>query len=539
MRRPGARSLAALVLAAVAASPAPGAASAELRSFTLAAAGDILIQEPIADAAEAALPGEGTYDFTALLGPVEPWISAADFAICHLDSTLSPDNNSLLYDENRWPRFSGPREVAAAIAAAGFDACSLSSNHAWDRGTTGIAETITTLDAFGILHTGTARTPEERLPALYEVAGVRVAHISYSTGTNFRPLPQDARWVMNVMDTEAILADARWAREQGAEFTIVSLHWGTPAQMPPDGPQLAVAATLTASPDIDLILGHHTHMVQPITRVNGKPVVYGMGDLLSDLHGGPSRGVGAGDGIIVHLTVAEQPGGGFAVTETAATPTWTDPATKRVLPVDHSLAAGVGEPLAALLETSRALTVERIRLLGDRIPLTPTPWPALDCAGHPATIVGTPGPDVIVGTPGDDVVVGRGGGDLILAGGGDDLVCGGEGDDAVWGGDGNDALHGDAGADLLSGGSGADRVSGGEGSDRLGGGDGNDTLAGEGGDDSLSGHGGDDLLDAGAGRDVLWGGTGHDLLIASSPETVLRADAEDACRRGSGASPCP
>lgn len=533
MRLPTRRAaVAAAILLAALLPAAPGRASGNLRSFTLNAGGDILLQAAVAAAGATGLPGTKAYDFVPLLRPIEPWISDADFALCHLESTLSADNTTLLYDESGWPRFSGPYQVAAALAAVGYDACSLASNHAWDRGRAGIAETIEVLDRYAIVHTGTARTPEERLPALLEVNGVRVALISYSTGTNFRPLPSDAPWVMNVMDTAAILADARWAREQGAEFTIVSLHWGTPYQVRPDAPQEQVAAVLTASPDVDLILGHHTHMVQPITRMNGKLVVYGMGDLLSDIHGGPGRGAGAGDGFLIHLTVTEQPGGSFTVDDPAVTPIWVDPATLRVLPIDHTLANGADPTLAPRLDSSRALTLERLGLLGWEVTVTPTPWPPLLCRGRPATIVGTAGPDVLVGTPGDDVIAGRGGNDLILGLGGDDLICGGDGDDLIWGGDGDDELWGGEGNDRLYGEAGADRLYGEAGNDVLWGGPGPDFLSGGDGDDTLLGHEGDDLLIAGPGRDYLWGGTGNDVLVGYGPEDSLSGDENDTCRVG-------
>ncbi|MFH1331508.1 MAG: CapA family protein [Actinomycetota bacterium] len=530
-----------VVAALVAALPslAPCARADGSRSFTLTAGGDILIQQAVVVAAESQVPGEGTWDFVPLLRLIEPWIADADFAICHLESTLSPTNTNLLYDESGMPRFNGPREVATALAAVGYDACSTASNHAFDRGRTGIAETLEVLDAAGIGHTGTARTAEERLPALYLVNGIQVAHISYSTGTNFRPLPADARWSVNVVDAGAILADARWAREQGAEFTIVSLHWGTPYQVAPDAPQKLLAATLAASPDVDLILGHHSHMVQPITRLHGKLVVYGMGDQLSDIHGGPFYGPGAGDGMMVHLTVAEQPGGGFAVTELAVVPTWVDQATGRVLPIDHMLAYAPDASLDPSLEASRALTLERIGLLGsEEADLTPTPWPSLLCAGRVATLAGTAGTDVILGTPEDDVIVGRGGNDLILAGEGDDLVCAGEGDDRVWGGPGRDAIYGGAGNDLLSGGDGSDRLFGEDADDRIGGGEGTDSLHGGGGNDVLSGHGGNDLLVAGPGTDWLRGGSGTDTLLASSGLDALLGDDADTCRLGAAVVAC-
>jgi len=534
------RSILVTALAGMLLALAPGVPAQAGRSFTLSFSGDILIQAAVGAAGDSRLPGEGTYDFVPLLRPIEPWVSEADFSICHLESTLSPTPDGVLYDESDMPRFSGPREVAAALAAVGFDACSLSSNHAWDRGVAGIAETIEVLEAYGIGHSGTARTAEERRPALFEVNGVRVALISYSTGTNFRPLPPDTPWVMNVFEAATpILDDARWAREHGAEFTIASLHWGTPYQMPPDGPQLEVAAALTASPDIDLIVGHHAHMVQPITWVNGKLVVYGMGDLLSNIHGGPSHGPGSGDGITVDISVAEQPDGGFAVTDYAVTPIWVDPATLRVLPIDHTLAYASEPALEPSLIEARALTVARVRLLGENVRLTPTPWPALACAGRITTVVGTGGADILVGTPGDDVVVGRGGDDLIIGRAGDDVICGGGGDDSVWGGPGADAIFGQAGQDLLSGGDGMDHVYGEGGDDRLGGGEGDDSLSGAEGDDRLFGHGGDDLLTAGAGTDLLRGGTGADVLVASSDGDAFQADPADVCRVGPATRPCP
>ncbi|MFH1331504.1 MAG: CapA family protein, partial [Actinomycetota bacterium] len=240
------------------------------RSFTIAATGDVLIHQVIALAADGHAPGQGTYDFRPLFRPIEPWIAEADFAICHLEGTLSPTNTGLLYQtgEEHPAYFNGPHEVADALVATGYDACSTAGNHALDRGLSGVRETLEVLDAAALGHTGTARDADERLPTFYRVNGVRVAHLAYTLPAN-EPLPGDARWSINIIGAANILADAHWARRSGAEFTVVSLHWGTQYQVAPDGPQASLAETLTASPDVDLILGHHVHVVQPIARVNG------------------------------------------------------------------------------------------------------------------------------------------------------------------------------------------------------------------------------------------------------------------------------
>jgi Ca2+-binding RTX toxin-like protein len=367
---------------------------------------------------------------------------------------------------------------------------------------------------------------------------VRVAHLAYTIGTN-ELRPTDARWSVNLIDAGAILADARWARENGAEFTIVSLHWGTQYQVSPDWEQTRLAETLTASPDVDLILGHHVHAVQPIARVNGTVVVYGMGDHLSNIQTAADGAKhGAEDGTIVHLTVEEQDGGRFEVTTVAVTPTWVNPSTKQVLPVAHTLAYGEGAPAWAL-EASLARTTERVgRDDAALAALSPQPWPSLVCDGRVATIVGTAGPDFLVGTADDDVIVGREGRDTILGGGGHDLICSGEGDDVVWGGPGADTVHGGDGADLLSGGDGDDRLWGEAGDDRLGGGAGGDLLDGAEGGDVLSGHVDDDQLTGGPGADWLWGGTGADTLEGSSAADRLCGDPDDSCHVQGVVGPC-
>lgn len=464
------------------------------RAFTLVAVGDVMVHESIAWVADQHAPGRNTHDFSPMFASIEPWISGADLAICQMEMTLSPTNTGLSY----YPRFIVPHELADAVAGAGFDACSTASNHSVDGGVAGLEDTIALLEAAGVATTGTARSAEERLPNLYVVNGVTVGHLAYTWGLNGLRAPEP--WMVNVIDADAILADARWAREQGAEFVIVSIHWGEEYQARPTFHQTTLAETLTASPDVDLILGHHVHVVQPIARVNGKVVVYGMSNFISNIRGTPEGRTGAEDGIVVHLEVAEQGDGAFAVDRVEYTPFWIDPATKEVLPIGQSLLTGRGHP--ATLQQSWQRTVGRVDMLGGSgaVP-TADPWPEVSCRGKAATILGTTGDDSLTGTDGDDVIVARGGNDSIRGGGGHDLICGGAGNDIAWGEDGSDLLLGGPGNDLLIGDTGNDILWGEEGDDVLVGGEGADLLIG--GPD-------DDFLRGGAGGDIFSGGDGAD-----------------------------
>ncbi len=505
---------------------AAAAGDDEPRSFTIAAAGDVLIHGRVA--LVASLLGGGTYDFTPMLAPIEPWIGDADLAICHMEGTISADNTGLSY----YPLFVAPREIAEAIAAAGYDTCSTASNHAADAGWDGIVETLDMLDAAGVRHDGTARSEAERLPGLYTVDGVVVAHLSYTYGLNGLPNPRP--WAVNVIDPERILADAAWAKDQGAAFVVVSLQWGVEYQVAPTGEQRALAETLTASSNVDLILGSHAHVVQPIDVLNGKVVVYGMGNHLSNQNSAyGAKYYGTEDGVVVTVTVTEQPDGSFAATKVEFTPTWVRLEDYAVLSAADALDTGAGPE--ALVAPLLQRTTERILMLGppDIVAASPTPWPGMACAGRRATIVGSPRADVLVGTPGDDVIAGRGGADSIWGMGGNDVICGGRGNDTVDGGLGWDQAWGEEGDDALEGGLGRDRLDGGPGADLVSGGRDADALYGGDGDDVVSGGHGDDALFAGPGSDLLSGGDGADSLVGGSDGDRLDpGGGADSCRFG-------
>lgn len=436
------------------------AASATLptppRTFVIAAAGDILIHRRVAEAAHL---GDGAYDFRPMFSSIEPWISSADLAICHLEVTLSPDNRGLAY----YPRFVAPHEVAEAIAFAGYDTCSVAGNHALDAGWPGVESTLDLLDAAGVRHDGTARTPLERHPGLYKVNGVTVAHLSFTYGTNGIPVPEEHPYAINIIDTDAILADAAWATNQGAEFVVVSLHWGEEYRVNPTFEQRSLAEALLASPDIDLILGDHVHVVQPIEQIGGKFVVYGMGNHVSNQSGamGPEY-TGTEDGVLVRVTVTERTGGRFGVDRIEVVPTVVRHSDFRILPAADALLTGAAPEW--VLNASLARTVSRVWRLDppETVMLAPTPWPAVSCGGRRATIVGTVGDDTLDGSAGGQVIVGREGDDLIT-GGGSDVICGGDGDDTLISGGGGSKLFGGTGDDRLVGGSPRDWLIGGDG----------------------------------------------------------------------------
>ncbi|MER7964060.1 CapA family protein [Streptomyces ardesiacus] len=261
--------------------PAPAPPAAAEGSFTLVASGDVLPHDSIIERARFDAGGTG-YDFRPMLAGARSVVSAADLALCHMETVYGANG-----DYSGYPLFKSPPEVAKALAATGYDGCSTASNHSADDGVDGIRRTLDALDRAGVRHAGTARTEGEADTTTVLRAGrAHVAHLAYTLHTNGHPLPDGQPWAVNLIDEARVVADARAARRAGADVVVVSMHWGTEWQDTPDQEQTALARSLTAArtgdrPDIDLVLGTHAHVPQAYEKVNGTWVVYGMGDQIA------------------------------------------------------------------------------------------------------------------------------------------------------------------------------------------------------------------------------------------------------------------
>ncbi len=331
-----------------AATPTP---TPEPRRARLAFTGDLLSHSSVFNRAKAYGGEELAYDYRPMFESVRTVLSDVDLAICHLETPLSPDNRDL----SGYPVFNAPGDLAAAIAAVGYDGCSTASNHSLDKGTVGIAATLDLLDRADLGHAGMARTLEEATtPTLYEVNGITIAHLSYTYGLNGSILPDDQPWAVHVISTEDILAEARAAIGAGADFVVLSIHWGTEYRVAPSTSQQVLAEELLAGDEIDLIVGTHAHVIQPVDLVGGNYVIYGLGNFLSNQSPQSCRSCppGSTDGVIVVVELSEGEAGRIEVAAVEAVPTWVDRRTFTIVDVGAALAEDTHPELTHQLEQS-------------------------------------------------------------------------------------------------------------------------------------------------------------------------------------------
>lgn len=328
------------------ASPTTATASpttAPPREFTMVATGDPLIHEDFwyQAMADAAITGKGDMDYYPLMANIADITSTADYAVCHMETVVAPRGGPY----SGYPMFSVPPQIITAKAEMGYDLCTTASNHTFDDGAEGIERTLGELEAAGIAHAGSARTPAEAAtPTIVDVqteqGPVKVAHLNYTYGFNGLPYPNGETWRANKIDVPTILDEARRAKAAGAEVVILTMHWGTEYQTDPDADQLAQAEALMASPHIDHIIGGHVHVVQPITKMNDKWVTFGHGNLFACHRdwGQPNE-----EGLLSRFTFTEDPDGGFTATKAEYLPllsTCTFDGATRVMNIPKAFETG-------------------------------------------------------------------------------------------------------------------------------------------------------------------------------------------------------
>jgi poly-gamma-glutamate capsule biosynthesis protein CapA/YwtB (metallophosphatase superfamily) len=315
----------------------PGSASnpPAARTATVLGSGDVLIHPPLWEQAhaDAKATGSNGYDFAPMYASVAADVRTADLATCEMETPLAPPEGPFV----GWPDFSAPPQVLTALKGVGYDTCTTASNHTLDQGYDGLKRTLDELDAAGLRHTGSARSRREAdTPLIVTLAnGVKIGQLGYSFNFNGHEPVAGKTWEANLIDVPAILAAATRMKRAGADIVVLSMHWGVEYDHLATQEQRDQAARLLASPNIDLILGDHAHVVQPAQRIHGKWVFYCMGNQISRHEDPIAEGR---EGVMPRITFTEVAPHAFRTSAAVAIPTWMqDSPTLRLVDIPRAL----------------------------------------------------------------------------------------------------------------------------------------------------------------------------------------------------------
>ncbi len=218
----------------------------------------------------------GTYDFTSQLELIKPEIQKHDLAFYNQESILGGTSIGL----SDYPNFNSPQEFGDAMIDAGFNLVSLANNHTMDRGVTAIQNSCDYWKTKDVLTAGSYCSAEDAEEIkIKEKNGIKYTMLAYTYGTNGITVPSDKPYLVNLYSDELAKADIEKVRDK-VDLLIVSMHWGTEYRSEPTDEQKREAEYLS-NLGVDIIIGTHPHVIEPITYINDTLVIYSLGNFIS------------------------------------------------------------------------------------------------------------------------------------------------------------------------------------------------------------------------------------------------------------------
>lgn len=227
-----------------------------------------------------------SYDFSYVFEDIEKYFSSADIAVGTIETSFAGKEAGY----SNYPTFNSPEELATDLKELGYDVMAMATNHCLDKGYKGLVSTIEELDKAGIKHIGTYKSEEDSQEILIQdVKGIKMAFLNYTYGTNGIPIPAGKEYSVNLIDKDKIKADIEKAKKLNADVICVNMHWGEEYRQTATQEQEELADFLFQN-GVDLILGSHTHVLEPmekrtVTLADGTKkdgfVIYSLGNFMS------------------------------------------------------------------------------------------------------------------------------------------------------------------------------------------------------------------------------------------------------------------
>jgi poly-gamma-glutamate synthesis protein (capsule biosynthesis protein) len=362
----------------------------------LVGTGDVLLHMPVIEGVRRSVDGETVYQFEPVFKYVREIIESADYSVFNFEGTLGGEPYS------GYPMFSAPDDIIPALKTVGFDLGSTVNNHSIDRGMDGLLRTISVFEKFEMPNIGTKSAAENKSYRIEDINGIKIGFSSYTYETigteqnralNGITMSADLAQLVDSFnpyrdnifqeDIQEILLRVETMKKEGAEFICMVMHWGDEYHVSSNPYQQSMAQKL-ADAGVDLVIGHHPHVVQEIDFVKSANsdhemlIYYSLGNFISNQYYDTGGAAGKGqDGLMARINIRKTEDDVF-ITSAEYIPTHVvrvtadGIASHRVVPVLDALESPAEfETTSDLMRTSLARTSAIMEANGssDRISL--------------------------------------------------------------------------------------------------------------------------------------------------------------------------
>ena len=261
--------------------PTPEPTATPTPSISLIMVGDMLMHTPVE---KSALQEDGSYDYSAIFSETADLIEEADLALVNQEVIIGGEELGI----SGYPAFNAPYELGHELAEVGFDVVCQGTNHALDKGRKGLLNCMNFWEEnypeIAVLGIHDSRESQDEI-YVYEQDGIKIAILNYTYGTNGIPLPDGMPYAVDLLEKEKVVSDIQRAEEL-ADFTILCPHWGTEYELGVSAMQEKWTAIFLEN-GVDLVLGTHPHVIEPIEWVRDEEtgqqmlVYYSLGNFVN------------------------------------------------------------------------------------------------------------------------------------------------------------------------------------------------------------------------------------------------------------------
>ena len=276
-------------------------------TLTLAMVGDALIHDRLYNDAKT----DNGYDFKPYLTLIKEKIKNYDLAYYNQETILGGTSIGL----SSYPSFNSPQEVGDAMIDTGFNIVSLATNHTLDRGEKAVlASRKYWNNQENIYAIGSYSSYEEKNileNKIFAKNNIKYAILNYTYGTNGIKVPSGKEYLVNLWNDETnyegyketVIQDINNLRSK-VDILIVAMHWGREYTHTPTELQRKTAKFL-AENGVDIIIGTHPHVIEPIEWINDTLVFYSLGNFISAQTSNSCTNYKCNIGLLSSLTITK------------------------------------------------------------------------------------------------------------------------------------------------------------------------------------------------------------------------------------------
>lgn len=227
---------------------------------------------------------DGSYDFYKCYSDVAEIIRNTDIAFINQETLMCGEG----YDLSYYPTFNSPQEVGETLVGLGYDVINIATNHMLDKGGKGLNATIDFWNTQDTLTIGGYKNQDDfNNIRILEKGGIKIAFLAFTEHTNWLTLGSEYELVIPYFEEETIKSQVSKAKTV-ADMIVVSAHWGDENTFAPNDMQKHYSQLL-CDLGVDVILGHHPHVLQPIEWItssdgNHKTLcAYSLGNFMAEM----------------------------------------------------------------------------------------------------------------------------------------------------------------------------------------------------------------------------------------------------------------